>query len=74
MNEGRSSEPGERLLTADDVAHLLAISKSSVWRLRDRGLIPKPARIGSLVRWRGADIDEWIERGCPELEEYRESK
>jgi predicted DNA-binding transcriptional regulator AlpA len=70
--EGRPSAPHGRVklaaavYDADDLADLLTISKRQVWRLRDAGLLPGCIRIGqAAVRWRRADIDVWIARGCP---------
>ncbi len=62
------------LLDAAEVARRLSISKSSLWRLRDRGLLPQPVRLGSLVRWRAVDVAAWLANGCRELTEYRRGK
>lgn len=53
------------LLTARDLAGRLAISTRTVWRLRAAGRLPAPVVFGGVVRWRVADIDGWLERGCP---------
>jgi predicted DNA-binding transcriptional regulator AlpA len=70
--EARPGISGERVrlaaavYSADDIADLLTISKRQVWRLRDAGLLPGCIRIGqAAVRWRRAEIDEWIAQGCP---------
>lgn len=47
------------------MARLLKVSMRTVWRLRARGDIPKPVVIGGAVRWRGPDIQEWMDGGCP---------
>jgi excisionase family DNA binding protein len=52
------------LLTVDEVAQLLGLSRRTVWRLRSTGRIPAPVRIGRSVRWRRADVDEWISARC----------
>jgi excisionase family DNA binding protein len=54
-----------QLLTALDVAVLLGISKRQVWRLASAGQLPGRVKLGRLVRWRQADIQKWIEAGCP---------
>lgn len=56
-----SVEPA--LLTVRDIAKLLQVSIRQVWRLRSAGLLPKPIRIGSAVRWTSASIKEFIEQG-----------
>lgn len=54
------------LLAVDDVARLLACSTRSVYRLADAGKLPRPLRIGGMVRWSAAAIDAWLADGCPE--------
>lgn len=52
------------LLTVGDVAKMLRVSSRSVWRMKSRGEIPEPVRLGGNVRWRKGDILKWIEGGC----------
>ena len=58
----------ERLLDAKAVAKLLGVSARTVWRLSDGGRMPRPVRLGSLVRWKSDEIDDWISAGCPKVE------
>ena len=61
---GRERVPAE-LLTVDDVATMLCCSSKHVHRLRDRGAMPQPVKLGNhLVRWRRADVLDWIIDGC----------
>ena len=53
------------MMTADELAETLCISKRQVWRLKAKGDIPKPVNIGRSVRWRRTDIMAWIAKGCP---------
>ena len=53
------------LIPAEAVASLLGISKRTVWRLLSAGKLPEPLRLGSVVRWSRAEIEEWIKAGCP---------
>ncbi len=53
------------LMTAQQVARSLGCSVRHVYRLADRGAMPRPVRLGSLVRWRRTEIDQWIDLGCP---------
>ncbi|MSR60318.1 MAG: DNA-binding protein [Planctomycetaceae bacterium] len=55
------------LLTSDALARLLRISKRSLMRLRSRGKLPRPIQLGRSVRWRTAEIREWVEAGCPPM-------
>jgi len=52
------------LLDVRGVAALLSCSPRHVYRLADAGRMPAPVRIGALVRWRRADLDEWLAGGC----------
>lgn len=56
------------LIDANEVAGLLGVSPRMVWRLRDSGKMPRPTKIGSLVRWPRGLIKNWIEAGCPATE------
>ena len=53
------------MLTVDGVAKMLACSPRSIYRLADAGRIPPPVRIGGLVRWPRAVLEQWIAEGCP---------
>jgi len=53
-----------QLISAEELANLLAISERSVWRRLSGGDIPEPVRIGKSVRWRLTEIIAWIEGGC----------
>lgn len=52
------------LLDVRAVAQLLDCSTRHVYRLADAGRMPAPVRLGSLVRWRRADLDAWLAGGC----------
>jgi excisionase family DNA binding protein len=52
------------LLTVKAVAGLLGCSTRNVFRLVDAGKMPPPIRLGRLLRWQCATIDEWISAGC----------
>jgi len=53
------------LLDVASVAALLAVSARSVRRMADSGAMPRPLKLGSLIRWRKADVDAWLAAGCP---------
>ena len=65
------SPPLPALLTADDVAKLLSCSSRSLRRLADQGSVPRPVKVGGLVRWRRVAIDKWLAEGCPTLPRRR---
>ena len=52
------------LIDVQTVAALLDCSPRHVYRLSDAERMPRPFKLGSLVRWRKDDIRQWIENGC----------
>jgi excisionase family DNA binding protein len=52
------------LLDVRAVAALLNCSPRHVYRLSDAGHMPRPVRLGALVRWRREEIDAWLADGC----------
>jgi excisionase family DNA binding protein len=65
--DGREPGPGvlPAMLTIDEVARLLSCSTRTVYRLNDAGRMPRPVRLGALVRWNRTEIEQWIADGCP---------
>ncbi|WLD13111.1 helix-turn-helix transcriptional regulator [Planctellipticum variicoloris] len=53
------------LLTVRQVAELLVCSPRHVYRLSDAGRMPRPVRLGGLIRWQKSEIDAWLAAGCP---------
>ncbi|MCL4207592.1 MAG: helix-turn-helix domain-containing protein [Pirellulaceae bacterium] len=53
------------LLDVQNVAALLNCSPQHVRRLADSGKMPRPIRLGGLVRWRKTDLESWLDRGAP---------
>ena len=49
----------ERLLNADEVAHLLGLQKSTIYKLSHRGEIPT-VKIGSALRFDLDEIETWL--------------
>jgi len=54
------------LLTDVQAANLAGISRATWHRLRSAGKLPPSVRLGRSVRWRRAEIEEWIAAGCPD--------
>lgn len=60
------------MCSVDDVAALLACSSRHVYRLVDRGRMPRPVKLGALIRWPRSTgnsrtgILDWIAAGCPD--------
>jgi excisionase family DNA binding protein len=49
------------LLNVKDVAGMLNLGVSTVWRHVKNGEMPKPIKIGRAVRWRTIDIQKWLD-------------
>jgi predicted DNA-binding transcriptional regulator AlpA len=51
----------DRLIPLSEVASLLGMSKTTVWEMVRRGLLPKPLKFGPrMSRWRLSDIQKVI--------------
>ena len=60
VNLNDTIDPKSVYLTDIQVAERLTISKSTVWRWKDEGKLPKAVRIGpNVTRWRLSDILEF---------------
>jgi len=53
------------LLNVNEVADILGISPRTVYRLADQEQMPRPVRLGALVRWHRPTLHEWLDQGCP---------
>lgn len=53
------------LLDVEQVAQLCGCSTRHVRRLADAGRMPRPLKLGALLRWQRAAVEEWIAAGCP---------
>lgn len=49
------------LLTADDIADLLRVSRKAVYNMVDRGEIPHVLRIGKRLRFHRDDVLLWLD-------------
>lgn len=54
-----------QLIGPGEVAELLGCSTRHVYRLVDMGKLPRPRKLGALVRWPLVEIRKWVEDGCP---------
>lgn len=52
------------LLSVQQVSGLLNCSTRHVYRLSDAGRMPRPVKLGALVRWDRKAIEQWIADGC----------
>lgn len=63
-----TAPPPSELLDVQQLAQLLHCSPRHCYRLADRGALPRPVRLGALIRWPRAAIDSWITAGCPAVQ------
>ena len=54
-----------RLLDVHAVAQLLSCSTRHVYRLADSGQMPRPRKLGALVRWDRQELEKWLADSCP---------
>ena len=64
--EGIVEQMGPVVLSAKGVAGLLGVSLRHVRRMDSAGRLPKPIRLGHLIRWPVDGIEKWIAMGCPD--------
>lgn len=61
---GGAERARQELLNVNEVAELLNASTRTVYRLADAGKMPRPLKLGALVRWRREELRRWIADGC----------
>jgi predicted DNA-binding transcriptional regulator AlpA len=59
------------LIDANRLAELLDVCKRTVHRLRSRGKMLQPFRVGAQWRWRLSEVTRWIEAGCPDPGDWK---
>jgi len=70
MKQGTAADAAQdrqrgAMLDVHGVAGMLACSPQHVRRLADAGRMPYPKKLGALIRWSRAEIENWIANGCP---------
>ena len=69
MTTATASPPADAdsagMYDAESLARLLKCSTRTIYRLCDAGRMPRPIKLGALVRWPRAAIVDWIGAGCP---------
>lgn len=62
---GRTPRELSAMIDVEAVAALLTCSTRHVYRLADAGRMPRPVKLGGLVRWSRSAVLDWIAAGCP---------
>ncbi len=65
VDETHGNRGAVELIDAARLASLLSVSARTLYRLKERGYLPEPIRLGGSVRWRLGDVEQWINDGCP---------
>lgn len=63
-----------RMITQDELAGLLNVSRRTIIRMRQCGRIPKETAICRKVQWDRVIIDEWITAGCPPRSQWERQR
>ena len=66
-----SRPPRRRLLTADDLAELLATTRGAIYARHSRGGIPGGIRLGRTLRFDPDVIDKWITANTASAGDHR---
>lgn len=62
------------LVKADELAKMLSVSVRHIWRMKAMGKLPKTVSVGGCVRWLLADIQLFLNLGCPSCKEFEALK
>lgn len=62
IDQNETASTDEHLLTPKDVSEFLGIPTKTLANWRSERIGPLPLRIGCHVRYRAADLNEWIEQ------------
>ncbi len=54
-----------KLLNVSALAKCLAVSVRQAHRMNKNGLIPRPLKIGTCIRWDPDEISQWLRCGAP---------
>ncbi len=60
-----STEFRPLVIRDSEAAKMLGISRGAFRKLNDSGKVPAPVRLGRRVLWRVAELEAWLESGCP---------
>ena len=55
--------PPEGLVTVREIMGLTGLGRTTVWRKIRDGEFPKPLHVGRFIRWRKADVEEFLMAG-----------
>lgn len=50
---------------------LLNVSARTIWQMTHTGKMPKPIKIGRLVRWSYEELQAWVKAGGPPMNDWK---
>lgn len=59
---------------AEAAARLCGCGRSKWYALHAQGLVPDPVHVGKRPLWRVAELDAWMQAGCPNREDWEAHK
>jgi len=59
------------LLSADEAASTLGISRSALYGLHSSGRVPSPVKLGRRTLWAAGELREWVAAGCPSRQQWQ---
>lgn len=59
------------LIDKKSAAKLLKLSDRTIWAMANEGRMPKPIKIGRLVRWGFEELQAWVNAGGPPMSEWK---
>jgi predicted DNA-binding transcriptional regulator AlpA len=63
------------LVDVVELARMLSVGRTSIFRMQHAGLLgPRPVRLCRRVLWRKAEVERWVEAGCPPRTRWPENK
>ncbi|MBI9017334.1 MAG: helix-turn-helix domain-containing protein [Phycisphaerae bacterium] len=62
------------MLTTDELAAQLRISRTLLYQLRTEGKIPAPTKFGRRILWPRDEILAWIKFDCPNAHRWQQHK
>ena len=52
--------PNDRLLSRQEVQRIVGVSRTTLYRHVENGVLPNPVRVGRLLKWRSVDIETYL--------------
>jgi len=64
----------DKLLTVEETADKLGLSRSSVYQMDAQGKLPRKIKLGRKSLYSRVELDCWIANGCPPRAEWERVK